>query len=243
MGVFFRGVLRVYNICTTARKTPTTPARTCVTIEAPETCVTYGITEVSSRAGPKNVVQIGARFWRFFCHQVALQGRHSPGFTLDGPTARGITLRTRGAALPVPNSALHTLSSALRAGHMHQGEKLGEVRAGSGGVHPPGSHGIIPVQSPHAQSQERACIAFDHIRRGTAPVAHPGNRLHRANIRNSDFHRVSGMPRRELLEKEAHRRARLTRAELLTCAKAGEEGQRVRAIDFSCHGSTLRRLG
>ena len=81
-GVFFRDVLRMYDICTTARKIPTTTAGIRVTIEVYGTCVTWVISPVSSHAGSKNVVQIGARFWRFFCHQVALRGVHGPGFAL-----------------------------------------------------------------------------------------------------------------------------------------------------------------
>lgn len=87
---------------------------------------------------------------------------------------------------------------------MHQREKIGEVRAGSRCVYPPGSHGIVPAQGTHAQSQERSSITFDHIGRGTAPVAHPGNRLHRPNIGNPDFYRVPGMPGGKLLKKEPH---------------------------------------
>ena len=49
-GVFFRDVLRMYDICTTALKTPTTTAGTRVTIEVDETCVTCGIPAATTAA-------------------------------------------------------------------------------------------------------------------------------------------------------------------------------------------------
>ncbi len=129
-GVFFRAVLRMYDICTTARKTPTTLAGTRMTIEAPETCVTYGIPAISSHAGPKNVVQIGARFWRFFCRQVALRGRHSPGFTLDGPRGPGNCLTRPQLSAPRPQlSAPRPRLSEPSLPHA----PAGETRRGSRG--------------------------------------------------------------------------------------------------------------